>query len=310
MNPIRSLLLAASQSDWLRRHATTNPAARRAVSKFMPGERLQDALRAGAELTARGFGLVVTRLGENITEAAEAVEVTRHYLQALQQIGSAGVDCEISVKLTQLGLDIDPELALEKAAELAQRSAEAGRRLWIDMESTAYVDRTLAIYRRLRERHAGVGICLQAYLRRTQADLDSLLPLGPAVRLVKGAYAEPGSLAFADKRDTDESFFRLADRLLAPEARAAGARLTTATHDPALISRIQDLAASRGIPRDGHEFTLLYGIRRETQTRLVSEGYRTRVLISYGSYWYPWYMRRLAERPANLGFVLRSAFSR
>jgi proline dehydrogenase len=166
----------------------------------------------------------------------------------------------------------------------------------------------LDLYCRLRRTHTNVGVCVQSYLRRTNQDLDALLPLGASIRLVKGAYKEPASIAFASKREVDESFFQLATRLIGDEARRSGVFAGFGTHDGALIARIQQHAASTGVPKDAFEFEMLYGIRREAQTRLVADGYRLRVLISYGEFWFPWYMRRLAERPANVLFVLKNLF--
>ena len=297
--------MAGSQSPWLRRQATRRRFVRRAVSRFMPGETLDDALAAAAALDARGLGTVLTHLGENITAAAEAEAVRRHYLEVLGRLPAAGLDAEVSVKLTQLGLDLDLDLAAEHARCLAERSAAHGRRLWIDMESSAYVDRTLEVYRRVREREPGVGLCVQAYLHRTARDLQALVPLGAAVRVVKGAYQEPAGNAMRRKRDVDESFFRLCERLLAEDARRAGCRLTIATHDRDLIGRLAAGASARGVPLEAYEIAMLYGIQRPEQARLAAVGHRVRVLISYGDSWFPWYMRRLAERPANVWFVAR-----
>jgi proline dehydrogenase len=223
------------------------------------------------------------------------------------------------VKPTQLGLDLDAELCernLERILAAAEEPGKPNRGIiWIDMEQSGYVDRTLELHRRARSRHANVGICLQTYLRRTPADLDSLLPLGPVIRLVKGAYHEPASIAYPAKRDVDEAFFALAQKLLSPVAAAWGTRAGIATHDSKLIERIVQLAASdsaKGQGRDAMrsriEFQMLYGIRRDLQRQLAADGWPVSVLISYGTYWFPWYMRRLAERPANVWFVVKNMF--
>lgn len=308
MGVVRSALLVGSESAWLRRRATRSRLVRRAVSRFMPGETLDDALRAAGALGAQGMGAILTHLGENVADRAEAEAVTRHYLEMLERIPAAGLDAEVSVKLTQLGLDLNREAARENVERIARRAEQLGNRLSIDMESSAYTDRTLEIFRSLRRANIVAGVCLQAYLRRTAADLESLVPLGGGIRIVKGAYKEPRRLAYAAKRDVDESLFRLCARLLGADARRAGVRLTVGTHDTALIRRIQAHAAANGVPKDAFEFALLYGIQRMEQARLAHEGYRIRVLISYGSYWFPWYMRRLAERPANVLFALRGVF--
>jgi proline dehydrogenase len=309
VNPLRSVFLAASTNPWLRDQATRRRFVRRAVARFMPGESVEDALTAAAALDREGFGTIVTHLGENVSSAGEVAEEVRHYGDVGARIRTAGIDTEISVKLTHFGLDFDPALARKSVAELACGARESGRRLWIDMEGSAYAEPTLALYRELRPAHPNLGVAVQAYLRRSAADIEALIALGAAVRLVKGAYQEPASIAFPEKHDVDESFYALAERLLSAEARSNGAWLAAATHDPRLLARIEALARREGIPANGFEFAMLYGIRRDEQMRLRRAGWRTRVLISYGSSWFPWYMRRLAERPANVGFVLRSLFA-
>jgi proline dehydrogenase len=178
--------------------------------------------------------------------------------------------------------------------------------VWIDMESSPYVDATLELYRNLRQRYSNVGVCLQAYLLRTAEDMDSLLPMGPAIRLVKGAYLEPASVAFPRKADVDENFFSLSAKLLSKEARTAGVRSVIATHDVSLIHRVEALARAEKLTGADFQFVMLYGIQRAEQLRLARDGWRSGVLISYGTFWFPWYMRRLAERPANVGFVIRN----
>ena len=310
MGLIRATLLRGSQNAWLRERAVRYPFVRRSVARFMPGERIEDALQAAHALHGQGVGTIVTQLGENISDAAEAERTTRHYLEVLQKIHDAGLDTQVSVKLTQLGLDLDKERCFENLVRLVERAGTCGNFLWIDMEGSGYVDPTLEQYRRARARAPHVGVCLQAYLRRTPADLESLLPLGPAIRLVKGAYREPPQVAFPRKTDVDESYFDLATRCLSARPRVPGALLGIATHDPRLLRRLQDFIARHGVPQADYEFEMLYGIQRRLQKQIVSEGGRLRVLISYGEYWFPWYMRRLAERPANVLFVLRSALSR
>jgi proline dehydrogenase len=301
---IRNALFWASKNRWLRERVPRHRFAQRAVRRFMPGEEFGDALAAAESLGRNGVGAVFTRLGENISDEAEAAVVRRHYLEVLGRIQQADVRAEISVKLTQLGLDLSPEHCLENLEKIIEASGE-GRTVWIDMESSAYVDRTLDVYRRARAAFPNVGVCLQAYLFRTAADLDSLLPLGPAIRLVKGAYLEPPAVAYPRKQDVDENFFALCCRLLGPEARSAGARVAAATHDLKLIARIQDWVQSSGTSGDNLQFQMLYGIGRAAQVRLAKAGWRTAVLISYGAFWYPWFVRRLAERPANCWFLVR-----
>ncbi|HET8647262.1 MAG TPA: proline dehydrogenase family protein [Vicinamibacteria bacterium] len=310
MGALRRVLLAGSQSRWLREQATRRRFVRRAVERFMPGERLEDALAAAAVLAPRGIAAVLTRLGENVDREAEADEVRAHYEGALDRIAQDGAPCEVSLKLTQLGLDLDRERCLQRVLALAERAHARGIFLWIDMEQSGYVDATLEVCRRARAATPGVGVCLQSYLRRTPADLAALLPTGAGVRLVKGAYMEAPEVAWPAKVDVDRAYFELAQTLLGDEARKAGVRAVFGTHDPRLIASIREHAGGRALPPSACEFHLLYGIQRQEQERLAAEGAAVRVLISYGSYWFPWYMRRLAERPANVLFVARSLFRR
>jgi proline dehydrogenase len=296
-----------SQNTWLREHVATLPFVRRAVNRFMPGERLEDALAAAAELQRFGIGVVLTRLGENITDGAAANETAAHYVAVATELQRLGVDGDISVKLTQLGLDIDPQHCQAALLMLADETGGRGIRLWIDMEQSFYVERTLDMRRALRA-YSHAGVCLQAYLRRTGDDLASIVPLGGGIRLVKGAYREPATVAFPRKHDVDEHYVTLATEMLGA-ARNSGLRCVFGTHDQQLIARIQRHANAAGVPREVFEFHMLYGIQRSEQIRLAREGYRVKVLISYGEQWFPWYMRRLAERPANLMFLARSIFS-
>ncbi|MGH9328258.1 MAG: proline dehydrogenase family protein [Terriglobia bacterium] len=302
---LRNILLAGSESRWLREQALRHRFMRRAVSRFMPGERPEEALSAVQELQKQSIAAVLTHLGEKVTDQKEAERVTEHYQDLLEKIRLLSLPAELSIKLTQLGLDLGEELCYVRLEEIIRHSGE-GNYVWIDMEESCYVDRTLTLFRRARARSPNVGVCLQAYLYRTAEDLRTLLPLGPAIRLVKGAYREPPDRAYPYKAAVDENYFKLAEELLSPEARAAGVRAAFATHDRKLIRRIAALAESRHGGRDSIEFQMLYGIHRAEQLRLAREGWRERVLISYGSYWFPWFMRRLAERPANVFFVLRN----
>jgi proline dehydrogenase len=306
MSLIRNLLLAGSESTWLRSQATRSRIVRRSVTRFMPGETIDAALAAARDLQAAGTPTILTHLGENVRDASEAAAVAAHYLELLDRVHAAGLDAWVSVKPTQLGLDLGMDLCRRHLVRLSAHAANTRNMLWIDMESTPYVDRTIDLYRGLRGEFANVGVALQAYLYRTPEILDALIPLGPAVRVVKGAYREPPSLAFPNKKDVDEQFYRLSVRLVAADAQAAGAFLAIGTHDPALIARLQAHLAAQQVSRDRYEFEMLYGIRRDLQTQLARAGARVRVLISYGEYWFPWYMRRLAERPANLWFVAKN----
>jgi proline dehydrogenase len=306
MSIARTLLLAMSTNAWLRERAVKTAFVRRSVSTFMPGERLEDAMGAAAAQQAQGVCTILTKLGENITRASEAEEVTRHYLAVLDQVQAAGLNAQISVKPTQLGLDFDPALCFTNLQRLVERADARNNILWIDMESSAYVDPTLDLFRRARALSPKVGIALQAYLYRTAKDVESLVPLGSAIRLVKGAYLEPASVAFPQKADVDENFYKLSCRLLEDDARRANGLLHIATHDARLVDRLAAFIDERRVPTTAYEYAMLYGIQRPLQRRLVTAGRPLRVLIAYGEYWFPWYMRRLAERPANVLFVVRN----
>lgn len=301
---MRRVFLWAARNRWLREHLPRMRFMRRAVRRFMPGETLADALGAAAPLQAVGIGTIYTHLGENLENLAAADEVAAHYLDALDQIVAAGIRGEISVKPTQLGLDHDPEVCFRHLVRMAEHAAATGSYLWVDMEGSDYVEATITLYERLRAVQPKTGICLQAYLRRTAADIERLRPLDPAIRLVKGAYDEPESIAYTNRRSVDASYLGLAVRFLL-DGRGRPIRLGLGTHDVALIEQIAEQVAAVGIGRDGFEIEMLYGIREDKQRRMAAAGYRVQALIAYGEHWYPWYMRRLAERPANVGFALR-----
>jgi len=301
---MRDFFLACSTSPWLRERATRYGFVQRAVSRFMPGETPSDAIGAALALRDRSIGAMFTYLGENVSDPAEAQSVTEHYLDLLDRIRKSGLGAEVSVKLTQLGLDLSAELCHANLKRIIEH-ADPKVVVWVDMEASNYVDRTLELYRRARAVYPNVGVCLQAYLHRTAKDLESLLPIAPAIRLVKGAYNEPAGVAFPKKRDVDESYRQLAQRLLAEAARQRG-KPVFGTHDLGLIEWIRKAAADKRVDPSSYEFHMLYGIRAAEQRKLASTGAEVRVLISYGSAWFAWYMRRLAERPANVWFVLRN----
>jgi proline dehydrogenase len=299
MSVMRSILLAGSESQWLRETAPRIGFVRKAVTRFMPGESLEEILPVVQDYEKRGVQTVFTKLGENVKDRAEARAVSDHYLEVLRKVGALGLSTEASVKLTQLGLDLDPEFCFENTLRIVEAS-EPSRPVWIDMESSPYVDATLKLYENLLAQHKHVGICLQAYLYRTKDDIERLKQIGGAVRLVKGAYREPAEVAYPKKADVDENYFRLTEQLIDSEMPTV-----VATHDKALIARICTLADKKQA-RDRVAFTMLYGIQSEEQFRLAKAGWRSKCLIAYGSYWFPWYMRRLAERPANVWFVAKN----
>jgi proline dehydrogenase len=301
---MRRVFLWAARNRWLKERLPRLPFMRRAVRRFMPGETLEDALAAALPLQAAGIGTLYTRLGENLENLAEADEVAAHYFEAIDKIVDAGISGEISVKPTQLGLDRDADVCLAHLVRIAEHAGSAGSYLWIDMEGSAYVEATIALYERLRAVQPRTGICLQAYLRRTAADVERLRPLDPAIRLVKGAYDEKAAIAYTDRRAVDSNYVGLAVRFLL-DGRGRPIRLGLGTHDVALIEQIAEQVRPAGIERSAFEVQMLYGIRTDQQFRLAKAGYRVQALIAYGEHWYPWYMRRLAERPANIGFALR-----
>lgn len=301
---MRSLLLWCAQNRWLSSHVPRWRFARRAVKRFLPGEDFDAALRAAADLKALGIGALFTRLGENVTDISEAMAVVEHYEEVIASTASADLGAEVSVKPTQLGLDVDPDAAYANLERLARGAGKAGVFLWLDMEGSPYTDRTVELYARLRKDHAGTGIALQAYLHRTAADITRLLPLEPAIRLVKGAYSEPGEIAFTAKRDVDANYLALTTLVL-PAVKRGQVRLVLGTHDVDLVARAWRIAQALGLEPSKFEVNMLYGIRSDQQARLAREGYVVKVLIAYGDAWYAWYLRRLAERPANMLFVAR-----
>lgn len=302
MSLARSVLLSASRSQWLAGQFRRRSFARRAVRQFLPGEEVTAALDAAAAFGAAGIGSVLTCLGEQVRTSEEAAAVREEYLQLFASVHARGLPTQVSVKLTHLGLDVDEGACIESLCTLAEQAELIGSMLWIDMEEASYVDRTLAVFRSVRARHQRVGVCLQAYLRRTPADVEALLPLGSSIRLVKGAYRESSDVAFQSRREIDGAFQALTERLL--DAAAPGAVIALGTHDLDLIERA--LASRKTGASAACEVHMLYGIRTAMQRDLASRSTAVRVLISYGENWFPWYVRRIAERPANLWFVLRN----
>jgi proline dehydrogenase len=301
---LRRVLLWFARNAWMGERLPNLPFMRRAVHKFMPGDTIDDALGAAVALQVAGIATIYTKLGEAVTDLSQAQDVADHYLELLARIKASEIDGEISVKLTQLGLDIDEDACFAHLRALAIAAEAQGSYLWIDMEDSAYVDRTLDLYQRLRATCPRTGICLQAYLRRTAKDVERLLPINPAIRLVKGAYDEPKAVAFQHKRDVDANFLGIAVTLLR-ESRTRQLRIGLGTHDVELVGQIATHAAAAGIAKQTFEVQMLYGIRAKEQRALVRAGYRVQTLIAYGPAWYRWYMRRLAERPANVLFALR-----
>jgi proline dehydrogenase len=301
----RSILLAASRSKALNAFALRSSFVKRATRRFMPGEHAEDALAAAAQIAATGRGVIFTQLGESITGAEAAEKVRDHYLWLFDRIAELRLPAQVSVKPTQLGVDLSIVQCELHLLELAAKAEQTRSTLWLDMEGSAYVDRTLDLYRTIHQKHPATGVAMQAYLRRTPDDLSKLIPVGPIIRLVKGAYNESAQVAFEKKADTDRAYYDLASGML-EAARARGCTPVFGTHDSALVSRIAERAKTLGVDKSSYEIHMLYGIRDAAQRTLAGEGRTVKTLISYGSAWYPWYMRRLAERPANVWFVVRS----
>lgn len=309
MSATRAVILAAAQNRWLKERASRYGFVRKSVSRFMPGETLDDAIAAARQLRSRDLGTAFTHLGENIANAGEAESVVAHYLEVLKRIHAENLATEISIKPTQLGLDLSSELCERNLRRLLE-AENPERTLWIDMESSPYVDATLKLYRGVLADHPNCGVCLQAYLHRTPHDLDELLPQKPSIRLVKGAYREAAAIAAQQKSAIDANYIALAQRLLSGQAGGNVRRAILATHDPRLIEQVTDFAAQQGMRRQQVEVQMLYGIQRALQEQLAAEGWRSSVLVAYGTHWYAWFMRRLAERPANLWLVFRNIAAR
>ena len=306
----RNLLLALSRSTRLRDLMIHFGPARTIARRFVAGETLNEAITAVQALSQQDLLASLDHLGESVTSETEARDATAETLELLDAIQTGGVRSGVSVKLTQLGLDLSPALAAENLERIVARSAEIGRFVRIDMESFAYVQPTLDLFEALWERYKNVGVVIQAYLYRSADDVARLIRLGASVRLVKGAYNEPPDVAHPRKADTDANYIRLAEQLFSPEARASGVFPAIASHDTWLIDWARDHTRRQGIPPDRFEFQMLYGIRPTLQRQLTTAGYRVRIYTPYGQEWYPYLMRRLAERPATLFFLLRGLLGR
>jgi len=308
MSLLRTLFLALSRSRTLQQAMVSLGPARSMARRFVAGERLEEAITAVEGLNGQGLLATLDHLGENVTSETEARDAAHELLDLLAAIDASGLRAGVSVKLTQLGLDLNPALAAESVEQIVARAAEAGRFVRIDMESHEYVQPTLDLFEGLWGRYRNVGVVIQSYLYRSAGDVARLVELGASVRLVKGAYDEPPEVAYPDKADTDASYVRLMEQLFSEEAQASGVYPAIATHDTVLIDWAKDHAQQHGIPPERFEFQMLYGIRTGLQRQLAAEGYRVRAYVPYGEQWYPYLMRRLAERPANLLFLLRNLF--
>ncbi|HTC30146.1 MAG TPA: proline dehydrogenase family protein [Candidatus Acidoferrum sp.] len=303
--PLRAAILAAADSATVQR-AVGRYGMRLGARRFVAGETAGEFLAVAREVNARGFAVAAGILGEGVRDRNEAIGAAEQYRELLQIFAAEGIDANVAFKLTHVGLDIDPELAYDNAARIAQTARDARNTVRLDMEQSRYVDATLAIWQRLRAQFDNVGFVLQSYLLRSLGDLRAAKPLAPSIRIVKGAYLEPPEMAYENKSDVDENYLRLVF-----ESLDGGGFTAVATHDPRIIDRVERYVREHEIPLRGRfEFQMLYGIAAPLAASLVARGYRVRLAVPYGRYWFPYLMRRLAERPANLAFFLKGVFSR
>ena len=281
----------------------TSSAAKRLATRFIAGDTLDQALAVSRRLKDEGISVTLDRLGESVTSLDEAAEARDVYLRTLDAMHTAGLEGNVSLKLTQFGLDFSYDQCLANVDRLVRRAHELESFVRVDMESSEYTDRTLDLVHTLHQRYPRVGVVIQSYLFRSKADVEKLCAQRIRVRLCKGAYLEPAAVAFPNKADVDRSFVELMRVLL-----DRGVYPPIATHDPAMIDATKQYAAERKLSKEAFEFQMLYGIRRDLQTQLVAEGYRLRLYVPFGQAWYPYYMRRMAERPANVLFIVRNLF--
>ena len=300
---MRALLLFLARQEGFKNFALNFRFFRNTASRFVAGETVDDALRVVRQLNSRKISGTLDLLGENTLTREDAIKSTEEVIGVLDRIQSEKVDCTVSVKLTQLGLDIDGDFTLNNLMQIARHAQEKGNFIRVDMENSRYTQSTLDIVARTKERFGNVGAVIQSALRSSEQDTMRLLQKRIRIRLVKGAYLEPANIAFRKKRDTDANYVKLMKLLIADESYHA-----IATHDESIILATEEYARSRNIPKDHFEFQMLYGIRRDLQLRLAQEGYRVRIYIPYGRRWYAYFMRRLAERPANVAFLVRNLF--
>ena len=299
----RTVLLYLSQQHGLKDFFVKVPGFKQVTRRFIAGENIESAIATIKELNKLGITATFDHLGESTTSRAEAESDVTEYIHVLGRIQETGVDSNVSVKLTQLGLDIDETYCLENTRRIVAEAHRRGNFVRIDMEDTPKTDATLRIFKQLFHEFGNVGIVLQAYLYRTEKDLEEVLAMGARVRLCKGAYNEPAEVAFPEKADVDDNYVKLMQRLL-----KSGIYHGIATHDPRMIRATQEFASREGIGKDKFEFQMLYGVRRDLMIQLAKEGFRMRTYVPYGEFWYPYFMRRLAERPANVWFVVKSLF--
>ncbi len=309
---LRSLFLYLARAGWAKGMIMRIGLARRTAHRFVAGDTLEEAIAATRQLNNHGLEVTLDHLGESVSDEAGALQATQDYIELLDAIAQSGIRATASLKLTQLGLDIRKDLCVDNVHEILEKAKATGNHITIDMESSDYTDVTLDVYRKLRDEHSfdNVGIVIQAYLYRSESDMKALAAEGAFVRLCKGAYKEPPDRAFPDKADVDANFVHLVEQFLNPEACAAGAYLGIATHDEKMIDASIAHVKQHNVPYENFEFQMLYGIRSRLQQQLHDDGYKVRVYVPYGTQWYPYFMRRLAERPANIIFFISNFFRR
>jgi len=306
---LRSVFLLLSHSRRARKLITEIPLSRRVALRFVAGETLDDALGVIRKLNSRGLRVTLDHLGENVTSAEAARQAAEDYVAALHAIAEDRLDANVSLKLTQMGLDVDVDLCRENVERVLTVAAETDNNVRIDMESSAYTQRTLELYETLRQKgFENVGVVIQAYLYRSEGDIERLIEMGASVRLCKGAYNERPIVAYPRKRDVDHNYVRLMKLLLDGQAAGKGVRTAIATHDEAMLRATRAYMTEIGLPPEAIEFQMLYGVRSALQQKLVSEGYPVRIYVPYGTEWYPYLMRRLGERPANVIFLAKNFF--
>jgi proline dehydrogenase len=308
MPMLRDTFLAMSTNPTVHKAVVGFPLSRRVTRRFVAGEKLEEAVQVIRKLNRQKLQVTLDVLGESVKVEAEARAAKDQYLRALEAIAANRVSSHVSVKLTQMGLAIDPELCLDNMRQIVGKAKAIGSFTRIDMEDVTYTQSTLNIYKHLREEFDNVGIVIQAYLYRSEADMKALLDMGANVRLCKGAYKEAASVAFPSKKDVDANYLKLAQVYLNANGNHDGAYLALATHDEKIINWAKDYVAAHGVGNNRFEFQMLYGIRSDLQRKLAGEGYTMRVYVPYGSHWYPYFMRRLAERPANVVFLASNLF--
>jgi proline dehydrogenase len=308
MSISRNILLWASRNEWLKSRMPKMKSIQKAVKRFMPGEKIEDAILISKELLNKNIPTTFTHLGENISSLAEAEANTEHYLDLLDKINKEKLDTEVSLKLTHIGLDLSFDKTLNLFSSIASKATSLNNYVFIDIEDSSYADKTINFYKKIKGKHQNVGLCLQAYLYRTMDDIKGMIDLNPCIRLVKGAYKESSSVAFPKLSQVNDNFLLLSNYLL-EQIKEKDIRVAFGTHNLLIQEQVKKEAFKLGLPNEKFEFQMLYGIKNSEQYKLASEGCKIRTLISYGEHWYPWYMRRLAERPANIGFVLKNILS-